>query len=412
MRRLQGSAFTLDRWVLVLGAALAGPATLAACGDSQSETEPQPQPQPEPEPEPEPEAEPALPKLGLNDVSVLLPLPASDDATTHLVATSAGPKGALLPESVYDQIPEFPVTPAQGLEYGRMRVVAIRFDGCHPKPTGCEAQIRLVMQPIANNGSMRDSALHLFYPLSEAELAEVVPELRRLRTLAPEVADAPLDVHASLVAQGMDGPYGVALKELVLRYCGEQSLSRMTFFLRAPPKNEVWFFGGFERVDGELSVMDIVGLGQGNQQVIRTDVESGYDYTVNPIASVPTAERPFLSTTRAEDATPEQRSAAFSAYLRVQNPMHFGADDLSCVTCHIGTYVLEQARASYGFDPADFAADGYASAHDLTVTGGARQTPSSLRAFGYFERDPMIAARVVHESASVVDDFEARFPRE
>jgi len=241
----------------------------------------------------------------------------------------------------------------------------------------------------------------------------MVPELRRLRELAPEVPEgAPLGVHAALVAQGLEGPYGTALREVVLRYCGEQNLSRMTFFLRAPPTNEVWFFGGFERANGNLTVMDIQGLGQANQQILRTELASGYEYTVNPISSVPAAERPLLSTERADEATPEQRTAAFSAYLRVQNPLHFAADDLSCVTCHIGTYVLDQAQTAYGFDPATFEADRYTSVHDLTLTGGARQTPSSLRAFGWFDRDPMIAQRVVNESAAVVDDLEARFPAE
>ncbi len=35
---------------------------------------------------------------------------------------------------------------------------------------------------------------------------------------------------------------------------------------------------------------------------------------------------------------------------------------------------------------------------------------SSLRAFGYFDDKPMIANRIVNESAAVVDDLEKRFP--
>ena len=52
----------------------------------------------------------------------------------------------------------------------------------------------------------------------------------------------------------------------MLRYAGEQNLVRVTFFLRAPPTTEVWFFGGLER-DGEgiLRVMNIVGVGRGGK---------------------------------------------------------------------------------------------------------------------------------------------------
>ena len=52
-------------------------------------------------------------------------------------------------------------------------------------------------------------------------LAALMPELRRLRDLAPEVADdTPLDVHPALVAQGVDGAYGAALAEHLDRYAG------------------------------------------------------------------------------------------------------------------------------------------------------------------------------------------------
>ena len=361
-------------------------------------------------PDPEPEPEPTAPKLGLNDVSVLVPVPASPDTPGYLTPLSAGAKGELLPQAVYDEIPDFPVTPSQGLNYERMRVVALRFDGCNLKPSGCEAQLRLVMQPVTSGGKMRDSALHLFYSLTDQELAELVPELRRLRGLAPELADAPLDVHAGLVAQGMQGAYGTALSELVLSIAGEQNLTRMTFFLRAPPSNEVWFFGGFERASGELTVMDIEGVGMGNQQVLRTEIDAGYDFTVNPTASVPKTERTLLTSAAAAAATEEERAAAFAAFLQVQNPRKFSADELSCAGCHLGTFVLEQTSATHGLSVSDFPEDAFSSSWDLSLRGGASQKASSLRAFGYFDAEPMIAQRVVNESAEVVDDLEKRFP--
>jgi hypothetical protein len=405
---------TLTSWwmgcsIVVLGLAAAAP--LGGCnGDPANGSSGSHEPTPEPKPEPEPEPEPKPLRLTLADVSVLVPLPASLDAPGHLAPTSAGARGELLPKGVYDEIPEFPVEPAQGLDYDAMRVVGIRFDGCHPRPDGCEAQIRLVMQPVSALGTSRDSALHLFYRLDDAELPELVRELRRLRELAPEVAAGPLDVHPALVAQGVGGVYGAALSEVVLRFAGEQNLVRMTFFLRAPPLQEVWFFGGFERIDGALEVMEIAGLGKSNQQVLRPEVEEGYDYDVNPLSSVPAVERPLLSTATAAAVSEEQRSAAFGAYLRLLNPRLVAPDDVSCAGCHVASYVLDQTKLTHGLDPADFADTFAIEGHDLGLRGGALQTPSSLRAFGWFKRDPMISQRVVNESAVVVDDLEQRFP--
>jgi hypothetical protein len=339
-----------------------------------------------------------------------LPIPASPAAAGALGPTDAGSKGKLLTQAVYNEIPEFGVVPAEGLDYARMRAVGIRFDGCFPKPAGCEAQIRIVMQPVTDKGATLDSALHLFYTLAESELAEVVPELRRLRALAPEVQDAPLAVHAGLVAQGLDGAYGAALRELVLKYAGDQNLTRMTFFLRAPPTAfDEWFFGGFDRVAGKLQALDIVGVGKVNQMVRREDLADGYQYELTPSPKVPEDIDVLLTSEKAKAATAEARSAALAALARIENPQKGGPDKLSCAGCHVSTFVRETTRAKHGLDLATLP-DAFQSSRDLTRTGGAATTVASLRAFGYFDKQAMIGDRVINESAAVVDDLEKRFP--
>jgi hypothetical protein len=356
------------------------------------------------------DAAPPPPALGMNDVSVLVPLPSSPSAPGYLGPTDAGDKGPLLPQTVYDKIPKFGVPPAQGLDYARMRAVAIRFDGCFPGKAGCEAQIRLVMQPITDDGQALDSALHLFYLLTEEELGVLVGELRRLRTLAPEVKDAPLDVHAGLAAQGAEGPYGAALRELVLRFAGKDNLVRMTFFLRAPPREEEWFFGGLERVNGLFQVLDIVGVGPMNQRVNRPLVTEGYQYVFTPAPTTPEDGSLLLTSDGAKAAARPELEKAFASYLRVENPKKYGPDALPCAGCHVSTFVTESARVAFGLDAAAFPNDAFSSKRDLTRRGESGGNPSSLRAFGWFERKPMIGQRVVNETASVVDDLEARFP--
>lgn len=357
------------------------------------------------------DAAPALPALGLNDVSVLVPIPASPSAPGYMKPRSKGTRGELLPQAVYDQVPEFPVVSNDSLEYARMRVVGIRFDGCFMRKTGCEAQIRLVMQPISDTATALDSALHLFYRLTEEELAEVVHELRNLRALAPEQKDAPLDVSPVLVSQGMEGPYAAALRDLVLTHAGEQNLVRMTFFLRAPPKQEEWFFGGFERdaASGTMTTMDIVGVGKSNQRVDHPVTPDGYTYELTPSPTKPEDLTLLLSTEKAKAASRADLEKALGAFARLENPQKHGADDLSCGGCHVTTVVTEHAKAQLGLD-VSAQADAFKSTRDLTVVGESGKTTSSLRAFGYFGAKPMIARRLVHETAVVLDDLEQRFP--
>jgi hypothetical protein len=352
---------------------------------------------------------PGAPVLGLNDVSVLFPLPSAVDAPGYLVATDAGARGVLLPQDVFDAIPTFPVTPSQGLLYDRMRVLALRFDGCSGGVGQCEPELRLVMQPI-NTGKARDSALHLFFRLTQAEMTEVVSGLRALRELAPEVTtEAPLDVHPALLAQGVEGPYGVALRELVLAHAGEENLVRVTFFLRAPPSNEVWFFGGFDRDAGTLSPIDVVDIGTDPQRVILTTTTDTYEYDLTPNGTTPEDGSVLLSTAAADAASEEERTAAFASYLRVENPTVYVPDQLQCAGCHLASYVTAEATRRFGID-ASTLSDRFSSTRDLSMRGGSAGNPSSLRAFGWFGDEAMIAQRTINESAAVADDLEARYP--
>jgi hypothetical protein len=349
-------------------------------------------------------------RLGLNDVSVLFPSPSSGAAPGYLTAADEGDLGVLLPPVVFDAIPTFPVLPAQGLDYDRMRVIAVRFDTCGRRPDACRPEIRVVMQPINADGAARDSALHLFYELTPSAMGDVVEALRGMRAVSGESVGAPLDVHPSLAAQGVTGPYGAALRALLLRHVGEQNLLRVTFFLRAPPVQEVWFFGGLERAEGDFAVMNIVGVGRGNQRVIRTPVDGGYEYVVTPVGMAPEDGRALLSSAAAAAATDPQRRAAMGSYLRVENPLRYVPDQLPCAGCHLSAFVTAEATRRYGLDPAGFTEDRFRSERDLTRRGGASEQPSSLRAFGWFNRTAMIAQRTVNETAAVLDHLEANYP--
>jgi len=356
------------------------------------------------------DAGPPLPALGMNDVSVLLPIPTKANAGSYLGPTSEGAKGPLLSKASYDQIPKFGMEPVEGLDYAIMRVIGMRFDACFPAPAGCEPQIRLVMQPITPTGDALDSAIHLFYRLTEEEIAKVVERLRQLRAATPETKDAPLQVSPAIVAQGVDGAYATGLRDLVLEFAGEQNFSRMTFFLRAPPIQEEWFFGGFDRKDGVLTKLDIVGVGKGNQRVDRPETPEGFEYVFTPEGNKPEDTSALIVSATAKTAPPEKVKAALEGFVRIENPKKYGPDQLPCAGCHVSTVVTEFAKASLGLDP-DALPDAYKSSRDLSLSTEVGKTVKSLRAFGYFEKKAMISKRVINESAEIADDLEKRFPR-
>lgn len=390
------------RTSLFLGSALVL-AALAACSSTTEPTDPNGTP-----PASTPTDTTPLPALGMNDVSVLFPLPKNPSSPGYLKPEDEGAKGPLLTKPDYDKIPTFPHEGADTLDFARMRVVSLRFDGCFPAQGGCEPQIRLVMQPIADDGEALDSAIHLFYRLTEAEIAEVVTGLRKLRALAPEQKDAPLDVSPALVAQGVQGDYGNGLRELVLKYAGRENFSRMTFFLRAPPRVETWFLGGFDRKNSALESLDIVGVGKTNQRVIKNITAEGYDYELLPVETKPEDTSLLLTSTKAKAAARADLEKTFASYVRIQNPQKYGPDQLQCAGCHLSTFVTQQGIAM-GMDPKQVP-DAFVSSRDMTLKGTAATNGSSLRAFGWFIKDPSISQRVLNETAAVVDDLEKRFP--
>ncbi len=346
----------------------------------------------------------------MNDVSVLVPLAVAAD---WLPGAASGARGVLLPKAAFEAVPKFGVTAPEGIEYPRMRVVAARFDGCfrYPGKPNCEAQIRLVFQPLHDDGSARDSALHVFYRLEDSAFRDVVKVLRSLRKEAPEASvDDALRVHPALAAQGATGRYASELRALILAHAGEENLIRETFFLRAPPRQETWFFGGVEPKEGAYKAIEIVGVGAGNQRVIRPVTTDGYLYDVLPSPKEPEDGNPLLDSTKLDGLSEEARTSAYASYVRLQNPKNYGPDDLPCAGCHVATVVTSHLERRWPALATAAATDRFTSTKNLSLTGGSEGQASSLRVFGWFGREPMIAHRIVNETAEVLADLERRYP--
>lgn len=347
--------------------------------------------------------------LGLNDVSVLFPKPPTYAAPGYLLPSSVGAHGELLPRSIFEAVPVFGAVPADALTWPLLTVISARVDACAGPAGACDPELRLVLQPVEEAGRVRDSALHVFYSLDAAEMDALVAGLRGLRALAPEArVDGPLEVHPALVAQGVEGAYGEALRALLLEHIGADRIRRVTFFLRAPPATPVWFMGGFEVEGGALTALDILNVGPDTQQVILDQSSGGYLYDVNPPAGRPEDGALLLSSEAVAAASEGALAEVMASYLRVDDPLTYRPDDLPCAGCHLSTFVQHAAAEARGLSLGPTATDGFTTARDLSLTGGAAAEPVSLRAFGYFDETPMISQRTVNETAAVVDDIEAR----
>lgn len=167
--------------------------------------------------------------------------------------------------------------------------------------------------------------------------------------------EAPLDVHPALLAQGVEVTVS-RCASFVLAHAGEENLVRVTFFLRAPPSNEVWFFGGFERDAGRSARSSRGGHRHlFLQRVILTTTTDTYEYDLTPNGTTPEDGSVLLSTAAADAASEEERTAAFVLYLRVENPTRLRARPAAVRGLPLASYVTAEATRRFGIDASTFA---------------------------------------------------------
>jgi hypothetical protein len=147
------------------------------------------------------------------------------------------------------------------------------------------------------------------------------------------------------------------------------------------------------------------------QRVILQGNGADYDYDLTPAAPTPEDGSALLSAVKSAAATPEQRTAALASFFRVENPAKYVPDQLPCAGCHIATFVTAEASRRHALTSSAFPEDVYSSqTRNLLLRGGSETNARSLRAFGWFGTEAMIARRAVNETAATLDDIAARYP--
>jgi hypothetical protein len=348
--------------------------------------------------------------IGLNDVSVLFPLPPASDVDALLSLSSATARGSLLPKEHFDAIAPIAAAAAAdpAIAFGRWRIVAARIDPCFPDgralsthAVACKRQIRLAAQPIAVTSTgveALDHAIHLLYELPEAEFTTLAAEWVSLQTERTRSPDVPLGVHPTLLEEGLRGKTSTQVQQLIVDHAGKDNLVKVTFTVGG---GTTWTFGQLARTSsGTFEVERIPSIDaqeDGSSQFVQTS-DTGAGFFIAGPQSPSVQKLDVLLDLKAPE--PEIKEA-FQAAFDLENPLSgVSSATVDCVSCHIAGRVKE--RAFFLGAKAD-GASAYVAARNgsLAVSNETRRMIRQVRALGYNRNEPVLSLRAVNESDAV-----------
>lgn len=355
--------------------------------------------------------------LNLNDVSVLWPLPQAGDLRSDFlwVTPGTGESGPYFPVHRRDELPvpiaDFPIQPG-----ATEMVVALRFDPCAraDEMSPCEAQLRLVAQPVIFTGPddaqmLDDSAMHLFYTLNQQDAANVEAELRRLSDSSTISTAGPLGVHPVLQAQGAGGGFGSALRGLVVTNCRADNLKQITTNTFA---FDNWAFSRHDWANDHFTRRPLVGMTTQSEtqawlrQASRDDLNDPAGLidppSVNSFAYL-------LSRDVYTNPDPVQRDVALAIMAFLQNPQRTIVDTSDCVSCHVGAQLAlyaERQGLDFSQVPEVYAPPSTLDTR-LIIAPSIQGNLGNTIMFGYHQGRagppvPSISQRVINETAEAL----------
>ncbi len=351
--------------------------------------------------------------LDLNDVSFLFPLPAAPGDVGDLLSVGAsGLGGPLLPRARYDQTLYFAPGMSADALYAALRVVSVRVDPCFPRSAkpedGCAKQLRLVAQPVVPGGGVPlltlDAPIHLLYELSDAQFREAHRALFELKRLSGGLTTGrPLDVHPTMRAQGLKGPYAQKLKELILASCGPANLVRIASMPLLATEVE-WRF----------AAIDVNGVNVKTVQIPRlppfTEIQS--------VIAFGTPQLPAMSMTPAPTVDAFRRlldaqgvplldagvaTEGLAGALTLENPDLSSVHQIDCGSCHLATRARREAERTLQLDSKELPGAFHAPRFDLSLVDASSDDLRIMRAFGYFGPSGAWNQRTINESARVAE---------
>lgn len=359
----------------------------------------------------------SLGPLGMNDVTVLVPLPRSVSTPVLLRAADPAADGTpFLPRALFDRLVEAPSTMpiVPGEEYDKLQLVAVRIDLCDRTqpglcPSDVDGRLRLVFQPLTDDRGAQDVGFHAFYVIPKSALATVIRQVRELAAIQSEPPASPLRV-----SPGLSGvraaDHATKLRELVRQYGGERTLQRLT--LNAQPiffSSIRWAMRGVERRGATFEPMTIGGGAPETAQDIT--LFSAASYTATPATDTPAGLFAAFSQSVFESLPFAEQRRSLEILAAVDNPLVNGPDTVTCIGCHASTVAMSARAKTAGVDPATVSGR-FVSKFDTSIAGGkSASTERTVRALGWLGREPMISQRVANDTAQVLREIEERFPQ-
>jgi len=353
----------------------------------------------------------ALAGWEMNDLSILFPLPAPASKNLLWRAGTSARDGTLLPRSLYSELPMLVVLRDREWLYQNLRVVALRIDPCFREGTNaaslpCRRQVRLVWQPleeVRGSWTTLDAAVHTFHELDEQSWRNFRDDLKTLRTKHPSAPGLPLQVNPRIAQEGWQGGYAQELSHLVLSTIGPANLVRATA-MTVNTEGTVWVFTGFDVKNGTYTRIPVPRTKNVAQAFFaKLDDLNEYRSTMNPF---PAEESPYLrllqnSAVAGREMGETEIMKAVRSSLIALNPRRSNPGTIDCASCHAARAVPLWAASNFpnwNWDSL-FGDNLFRSGGNLENTTAQPRRTNMLRAFGYFNADPVISPRTVFETA-------------
>ncbi|WP_413568271.1 hypothetical protein ACLWBD_11560 [Bdellovibrio sp. HCB117] len=352
--------------------------------------------------------------MSLNDLTILLPLPQESEMSLVLKPEDKGAQGALLSKKTYQEIVQLvPEVPNHIIWKQALQVVGVRIDPCFTEgegPLPCRRQIRLVWQPVFHEEGVvdtRDAAIHSFYEFDDESFKKVWQAWQKLSSGSSQDA---LQIHPRLKKEGLHGAYWIYLRSLILNFCGENNLIRMTA-MNVMAGEQLWIFSGFDVINGQAKHMAIPRIRGQTQGVIQSS--SQFQSFSGGMMPAPEEHDPEFSKLTADSWTAKKKFTeaqireVLGRALEYENPERHNPGTIDCASCHLANMVHQWGEVNFAqFNwNSDFKESKFQSAWNLTNPTKTTIKTNQLRAFGYFTNVPAISQRVINETAQTAIYF-------
>ncbi len=356
-------------------------------------------------------------QFGMNDVSILFPLPVTDLNENPLTLNFPTQNGVLIPDNYFLRLPVLAFRPNAEIK-PQMKVVGLRVDPCFNEQMGpikCEKQIRLVWQPleiVENTVSTIDASMHSFYKLTDAEFEILVNELKSITEAYPDRAknQTYLQINPILKKEGLNGPYFKKLTQIIERFTGESKLTRITFMQLAGGEN-VWIFGGFDIENQQMKKIQIPRINSTIQEFRNGAFPRPFWFAGGMFPQPKQDDNLNILIKDSRKLAPENELeiiAATKAAFQFENPKLHNPGTVDCVSCHVAQPAKSWAIKQYPWFNLDqqLASDIYDNPDNDLRNGSPMQIHTNIvRAFGYFMNRPFVAQRTINETSEVVSSM-------